>query len=103
MDSDKNTAILVPIEMEEFWLQIRFLLREEISALNSKKNSAEKPIVEPGLLQKPFYDIKEIRQLFNNVSRTTIYEWMRIGKLKPKKMRGKIYFLWMDIEKILRE
>lgn len=33
--------------------------------------------------------------------RTTIYEWITEGLLKPKKMKGKVYILWEDIRKRL--
>jgi hypothetical protein len=105
MAGSLDTPILVPIETDEFWEQIRLILREELSALILRlpEKTVQKIPEENGLQYKPLYDMKELRQLFSNVSRTTIYEWVRCGKLKPKKMRGKVFFLWIDIEKLLKE
>jgi hypothetical protein len=105
--ADLNTPILVPIEADEFWQQIRFIIREELLTIVSQNVNQQKETIRNketnGFQYKPLYDMKELRQLFSNVSRTTIYEWVKCGKLKPKKMKGKIYFLWVDIEKLLKE
>lgn len=106
MALDSNTPILVPIQADEFWQQIRSIIREELQAIAaqaSQQNKVSKNKETNGFQYKPLYDMKELRQLFSNVSRTTIYDWIKCGKLKPKKMKGKIYFLWMDIEKLMKE
>jgi len=100
-----ETPILIPIETDEFWEQIRCIIREELRFVIESKKSPEKKSIEkevPALRYKPLYDMKELRQLFSDVSRTTIYNWVKCGKLKPKKMKGKIYFLWSDIEVLLK-
>jgi len=107
MAANSNTPILVPIEADEFWQQIRLIIREELKLIVAAGVLGEKVTAKGketnGFQNKPLYDMKELRQLFSNVSRTTIYEWVKCGKLKPKKMKGKIYFLWGDIERILKE
>ena len=35
------------------------------------------------------------------VTKPTIYDWIRHGKLKPFKVRSRVYFLWQDIQKLL--
>lgn len=42
----------------------------------------------------------EVCQLFH-VSKPTIYDWVRLGKLKPYKIRSRVYFLWQDISVLL--
>ena len=36
------------------------------------------------------------------VSRHTIYDWLKHGKLKPYKVRSRLYFLWNDIQDMLQ-
>lgn len=93
-----DTPILVPMEPDDFWAQIRGIIREEIGSLEQKSEARQEVV---GIKQKPFYDMSEVRVLFNKISRTTVYEWIKDGKLKPKKMKGKLYFLWCDIEKMM--
>ena len=102
-----DTPILVPIEMEEFWEQMRTIIREELKLMiaanvcSAKKTGANGKETN-GFRTKPLYDMKELVSLFN-VSRSTIYEWVTCGILKPRKIRGRVYFLWADIEKLLKE
>ena len=101
-----DTPILVPIETDEFWQQVRLIVREELQSTIVSGKLFEKRVEKKetnAFQNKPLYDMKELRQLFSDVSRTTIYEWMKCGKLKPKKMKGKIFFLWSDIERLLKE
>jgi len=90
---------------EEFRQLVRAIVQEELE--REKAGPAKDPplnqISIPGLTQKPLYNMREVRQLFGNVSRTTVYAWAAEGKLKPRKLKGKVYFLWEEIEKMLKE
>ena len=44
------------------------------------------------MVQIPLYNISEVRDLFRNVSRSTICEWFEQGLLKPAKPSGKVNF-----------
>jgi hypothetical protein len=57
------------------------------------KNGRRASAIREGFVAKPLYDMKELRELFGGVNRTTIYEWIRCGLLHPRKMKGKVYFL----------
>ncbi|MEJ7677949.1 MAG: helix-turn-helix domain-containing protein [Segetibacter sp.] len=46
----------------------------------------------PGLTNKPLYKIAEVCALFH-VTKPTIYDWVKHGKLKPYKIRSRVYFL----------
>ena len=94
------TPILVPIGEEEFFTRIRAIVHEELKLMVKGTSKGQVHQVD-GLKYKPIYDLGEVRQLFGNVSRSTIYEWIDAGILKPKKMKGKVYFLWADIQKTL--
>jgi len=93
------TPFLFPYEPEEFWERIRTVIREEI-----KHPEKGKPVVTdyetPGLTYKPLYKIPEVCTIFK-VSRPTIYDWIKHGKLKPYKIRSRLYFLWDDIQLLL--
>jgi excisionase family DNA binding protein len=53
-----------------------------------------------GLTYKPLYKIAEVCALFH-VSKPTIYDWIKHEKLKPYKIRSRVYFLWQDIQQLL--
>lgn len=98
--NEDPTPIVVLVDKEEFFNRIRTIVQEELKLM--VKTTAKGPVHQvEGLTYKPLYDLGEVRQLFGNVSRSTIYEWIDAGILKPKKMKGKVYFLWADIEKHL--
>lgn len=95
-----NTPVLVPIAADEFWRELRQIVREEVLSLAEQKKTSPSNLSVNGLSQKPLFDMDEIRALFSNVSRSTIYEWIDAGLLKPLKLKGKVYFLWSDIERL---
>jgi excisionase family DNA binding protein len=99
MDTKSVTPMLFPYEPEEFWHRIRDIVKEEVG-----KAEKEKPIKEAygtaGLTYKPLYKITEVCNIFK-VSRPTIYDWIKHGKLKPYKVRSRLYFLWNDIQAML--
>lgn len=101
-DSGDNidAPILVPYDPKHFWQYIRQIIREEIA--NAEKAKTPHPTYEtPGLTYKPLYKVAEVCSLFH-VTKTTIYDWIRHGKLKPYKIRSRVYFLWQDIQQLLR-
>ena len=99
MNNSSTTPMLFPYEPEEFWEHMRSIIREEIS-----KTKKEKPAVSvtetPGLTYRPLFKIAEVCNVFH-VTRPTIYEWIKDGKLKPYKIRRRVYFLWNDIQQLL--
>jgi excisionase family DNA binding protein len=93
------TPILFPYEPEHFWQSIRQIVREEVSSVE-KQRSVSPTYETPGLTYKPLYKIAEVCSLFH-VTKPTIYDWVRHGKLKPFKIRSRVYFLWQDIERLM--
>jgi excisionase family DNA binding protein len=91
--------MLFPYEPDEFWDHMRTIIREEIA-----KSIKEKPAVAiyetKGLTYKPLLKITEVCTFFQ-VSRPTIYDWIKHGKLKPYRIRRSVYFLWNDIQQLL--
>ena len=100
---DNNNAkmpMLLPYEPSEFWAQMRQIVHEEVVKIQETKLPESDLMVTPGLTQKPLYKIAEMCKIFN-VSRTTVYEWVKYGKLRPVKIRSRVYFLGSDIQKLL--
>ncbi|MEJ7736999.1 MAG: helix-turn-helix domain-containing protein [Chitinophagaceae bacterium] len=96
-----TTPILFPFEPDEFWEQLRLVIREEI-VKTAKGKSTSTAYQTSGLDYKPLYKITEVCDLFQ-VTRPTIYDWVKHGKLRPHKIRSRVYFLWNDIQQLLAD
>lgn len=99
INANTATPILFPYEPERFWQIIRQIIREEVSQIHEEKiisGSGENS----GMLSKPLYKMAEVCTLFH-VTKPTIYEWVKHGKLKPYKIRSRVYFLEQDIRQLL--
>ncbi len=95
------TPILFPFEPEEFWVQLREIIRQEVAV--AKKVASKTVTYEtPGMQYKPLYKMSEVCGLFQ-ISKPTVYEWIRHGKLKPFKIRSRVFFLWNDVRQLLGE
>lgn len=100
MDNNR-TPMLFPYEPEQFWQQMQQLIREEIERFDKTKINAVSELTEtPGLTQKPLYKINEVCSLFR-VTKPTVYDWIKHGKLRPFKMRSRLYFLGNEIHSLL--
>jgi len=78
---------------------MRKIMREELKV----QSGVRPPVVEfetPGLTYTPLYKMKEVCSL-PGVTRPTIYDWIKHGKLKPYKIRSRVYFLWADVQRLL--
>ncbi len=91
--------MLFPYEPDAFWQMMRRVI-QEVSKEERQKPTA--PLYEtPGLTYKPLYKMSEVCALFQ-VSKPTIYDWIKHQKLKPVKIRSRVFFLWQDIEQLLQ-
>jgi predicted DNA-binding transcriptional regulator AlpA len=94
-----TAPMLFPYEPEKFLESIRQIVREEAA-----KAIPPVPITPsystPGMLNKPLYKMSEVCSMFQ-ISKPTVYDWVRHGKLKPFKVRSRVFFLWQDIQKLL--
>jgi excisionase family DNA binding protein len=99
INANTATPILFPYNPEQFWQMIRQIIREEVSQTNQEKSiSASSQTI--GMLSKPLYKMTEVCALFH-VTKPTIYEWVKHGKLKPYKIRSRVYFLEQDVKQLL--
>lgn len=83
------------MEPEEFWSGIRKVLDESITDYFSKHTPAQEN--RPPLLKAT--DVCEILK----ISKPTIYEWLRIGKLPSVKIQSRRYFRWKDVEELIEK
>jgi hypothetical protein len=93
------TPILFPYDPGMYWESIRKIIREEINGSERVKQNIPQ-FETTGLTYKPLYKIAEVCQIFH-ITKPTIYDWVKYGKLKPLKIRSRVYFLWQDIEKLI--
>lgn len=97
-----TTPMLFPYDPEQFWQQMRQLVKEEINLQTENlKRPASTSYETPGMTYKPLYKIAEICDIFH-VTKPTIYDWIKHGKLKPFKIRSRVFFLWNDIQQLLQ-
>ena len=94
-----STPMLFPYEPGEYWQNIRQIIREEVSKMKLEK-PAGSVFETSGLTYKPLLKITELCTLFQ-VSKPTIYGWIKVGKIKPVKVRSRVYFLWQDVQKLM--
>lgn len=90
----QGQQILVSIEIEEFWRQMRVLIEDVLIEKNIISHSSENNSSAPKLLKA-----KEVCELFQ-VSKPTIYDWMQKGKLRSIKIESRRFFL---IEELIRK
>ena len=79
MGSNSSVPILIPFEPEEFWSQIRLIIREEVDRKQKDKPLEGNLMETPGLTEKPLFKMQEICTLFK-VTKPTIYDWIKHGK-----------------------
>jgi excisionase family DNA binding protein len=100
MTKNGNIPILFPYEPTEYWQNIRQIIREEVAKIEKESPSKGNVLETPGLTYKPLLKITELCTLFQ-VTKPTIYSWIKVGKLKPVKVRSRVYFLFQDVQKLM--
>ncbi len=98
MDTN-NIPILLPYEPADYWKRMKELVHEEVKAVLKNKEDLSSIHVN-GLTEKPLFKVSELCTIFK-VSKPTIYEWIKAGKLKPLKIRSRVFFLGRDIRQLM--
>ena len=99
MDDKSAIPMLFPFDPSEFWVEMRKIVKEEVGKIKPEREVILSNTNTPGFVEKPLYKLNELCKLFN-VSKPTIYDWIKHGKLKPYKIQSRVYFLWEDIDKL---
>jgi excisionase family DNA binding protein len=92
------TPMLFPYTPDDFWQKLREVVREEI--VDICKRSVDPSLETSGLTQKPLFKLSEVCAIFQ-ISRPTLYEWIREGRLTPFKIRSRVFFLRKDIDRLM--
>lgn len=100
MENIKMMPVLFPLETDQFLEMVRLIVKEELERFASKQPGVEHKL--SGLTYKPLYKMNEVCQIFQ-ITPPTIYDWIEQGKLKPKKIRSRVFFLWNDIQELFQE
>lgn len=95
--NDGSMPVLFAYDPETFWTQIRQIIREELSRMEKERKPAALP---PEFTYKPMYRFKEVCSLFQ-ITKPTLYAWIKKGKLKPFRVSSRPYFLLQDIQELL--
>lgn len=94
----QRTPVLIPMDLQDFWFQVRLIIREEL--LNLKVEHAPPP--SPGFNQIPLLKMEEIQAMFR-VSKQTIHDWCKTGQLRKIKMRSRVYFLMDEVQQSIHQ
>jgi hypothetical protein len=97
----EQLSLFPGLEEQDFWDKLRVIVREEVKREEPGAIAPGRLQVD-GLTQMPLYNMNDVRKLFRGVSRSTVCEWIDRGLLQPVKLRGKVYFLWKDIEALFK-
>lgn len=94
-----EVPMLFPMAPEEFWKQIKATIEEVV---NEKINqSFQPPPVSDHLPEKALLKASDVCAIFQ-VSKPTLYDWLKQEKLRSFKVKSRRYFLRTDIEVMIR-
>ncbi len=96
-----ETPMLFPITPSEFWKQIRTTIRTTIEEVVSEKlNEQNLSQISSHLPEKALLKASDVCEIFQ-VSKPTLYEWLKQNKLKSFKIKSRRYFSRADIDAVI--
>ena len=95
----QETPMLFPMAPAEFWKQIRSTIEEVVI---EKINQPSQPPPTDHLTEKALLKASDVCAVFQ-VSKPTLYDWLRQDKLKSFKIKSRRYFLRTDIEAMIKK
>ena len=90
--------MLFPMDPDKFWKQIKATIEDVV---NEKINQPFQPPPTDHLPDKALLKMSDVCALFQ-VSKPTLYEWLRQDKLRSFKVKSRRYFLKADIEAMIQ-
>lgn len=96
----QETPMLFPMSSVEFWKQMKSMMEEVVEQKISA--SILKDLPPSHLPEKALLKATEVCQIFQ-VSKPTLYEWMKQDKLKSFKIKSRRYFSRADIEAVIKQ
>ena len=94
-----ETPMLFPMAPAEFWKQIRTTIEEVV------KENMNQPFQSPAtdhLPEKALLKASDVCAVFQ-VSKPTLYEWLRQNKLKSFKIKSRRYFCERRLKLLIRQ
>ena len=96
----QETPMLFPMSSVEFWKQMKSIMEEVVE---QKLNASIRKELPPSHLpEKALLKAIEVCAIFQ-VSKPTLYEWMKQDKLKSFKIKSRRYFTRADIEAVIKQ
>jgi excisionase family DNA binding protein len=92
-----ETPMLFPITPSEFWKQIRTIIEDVIA---EKLNQQRISQTNAHLPEKALLKASDVCENFQ-VSKPTVYEWLKQKKLKSFKIKSRRYFNRADIDDLI--
>jgi excisionase family DNA binding protein len=96
----QETPMLFPVTPTEYWKQIKTLMEQVVEEKLNASNLRQLP--QAYFPEKTLLKATEVCEIFR-VSKPTLYEWMKQGKLKSFKVKSRRYFLRTDIEAVIQQ
>jgi predicted DNA-binding transcriptional regulator AlpA len=94
-----DVPMLFPMAPAEFWKQIKTTIEEVV---NEKMNQPFQPPPTSHLPEKTLLKASDVCAVFQ-VSKPTLYDWLKQDKLRSFKIKSRRYFLKADIEAMIRQ
>lgn len=91
--------MMFPCSQEEFWDKMTKVVEKVVEAKLTTQNNATP---NDHLPDKALLKASEVCQIFQ-VSKPTLYGWMKEDRLKSFKIRSRRYFSRADIEAVIRQ
>src|SRR4051812_17259215 len=95
----QETPMLFSMAPAEFWKQIKATVEEVV---NEKLNQTIIQSPTNHLPEKALLKASDVCIIFQ-VSKPTIYDWLRQNKIKSFKIKSRRYFLRADIERMITQ
>jgi len=92
-----ETPMLFPIAPSEFWKQIKIII-EDVIAEKLKQQKFSPP--NSHLPEKPLLKASDVCEIFQ-VSKPTLYQWLKQKKVKSFKVKSRRYFNRSDIDALI--
>ena len=92
-----ETPMLFPIAPSEFWKQIKIIIEDTIAEKLSQQKISP---TNSHLPEKALLKASDVCEIFQ-VSKPTLYEWLKQKKLKSFKIKSRRYFNRADIEALI--
>jgi excisionase family DNA binding protein len=92
-----DVQMLFPMEPKEFWQKLKAIVEQVVI---EHGNAVPIPNELDRSNQRPLLKVKEVCSILK-VSKPTLYEWMKQGRLESVKIHTRRYFKSEDIEKLI--